>query len=51
MPYLSAKVKEPSLSAGTFISTFTFLNSSVLCSPEGKERERISGAQHPSGNS
>lgn len=33
-PYLSAKVKEPSFSAGTFISMFTFLNSSVLCCPE-----------------
>lgn len=38
-PYLSAKVKEPSLSAGTFIRTFTFWNSSVLCCPEeGNEK-------------
>lgn len=50
VPYLSAKVKEPSFSAGTFISMFTFLNSSVLCCPEGNERFfLISGAQHPSG--
>lgn len=27
-------MKEPSFSAGTFISIFTFLNSSVLCCPE-----------------
>lgn len=43
-PHLSAKVKEPSLSAGTFIKTFTFRNSSVLCCPEeGNEKFYLAG--------